>query len=99
MIAVSWEMYCNYANVGDWCVQDKKALETCYKKAQIAAITWTAYAAFIDFSQAYDTVPRLQCWDHLQCIATPAPLLWEIKEMYQDDECFLIDGDKRARVH
>eukprot|EP00983_Pelagomonas_calceolata_P071387 1151199-Pelagomonas_calceolata.AAC.4 len=24
------------------------------------------HAAFIGFSQAYDTVPRLQLWDHLQ---------------------------------
>jgi len=44
------------------------------------------HAAFIDFSQAYDTVPRLQLWDHLQRIAMPALLLQAIKEMYQDDE-------------
>eukprot|EP00983_Pelagomonas_calceolata_P057301 1145012-Pelagomonas_calceolata.AAC.1 len=44
------------------------------------------HAAFIDFSQAYDTVLRLQLWDHLQRIAMPAPLLRAIKEMYQDDE-------------
>ena len=57
------------------------------------------HAAFIDFSQAYDTVPRLQLWDHLQRIAMPALLLHAIKEMYQDDEYILMDGDKRARVH
>eukprot|EP00983_Pelagomonas_calceolata_P002197 74349-Pelagomonas_calceolata.AAC.1 len=56
------------------------------------------HAAFIDFSQAYDTVPRLQLWDHLQCIAMHAPLLWAIKESYQDDEYILIDGDRRACV-
>eukprot|EP00983_Pelagomonas_calceolata_P011522 372375-Pelagomonas_calceolata.AAC.1 len=48
--------------------------------------------------QAYDTVPRLQLWDHLQCIAVHAPLLWANKEIYQDDEYILIDGDKRACV-
>eukprot|EP00983_Pelagomonas_calceolata_P007493 244440-Pelagomonas_calceolata.AAC.1 len=56
------------------------------------------HAAFIDFSQAYDTVPRLQLRDHLQRIAMPTPLLCAIKEMYQDDGYILVDGDKRARV-
>eukprot|EP00983_Pelagomonas_calceolata_P035541 1111591-Pelagomonas_calceolata.AAC.1 len=56
------------------------------------------HAAFIDFSQAYDTVPRLQLWEHLQRIAMPALLLQAIKELYQDDEYILIDGDKRAPV-
>eukprot|EP00983_Pelagomonas_calceolata_P133977 1162016-Pelagomonas_calceolata.AAC.22 len=46
------------------------------------------HAAFIDFSQAYNTVPCLQLWDHLQRIAMPAPLLRAIKEMYQDDGYF-----------
>eukprot|EP00983_Pelagomonas_calceolata_P075159 1152872-Pelagomonas_calceolata.AAC.15 len=57
------------------------------------------HAAFSDFSQAYNTVPRLQLWDHLQRIAMPAPLLRAIKEMYQDDVYLLVDGDKRAHVH
>eukprot|EP00983_Pelagomonas_calceolata_P082269 1155872-Pelagomonas_calceolata.AAC.2 len=57
------------------------------------------HAAFINFSQAYDTVPRLQPWDHLQRIVMPAPLLQAIKEMYQDDEYILINGDERARVY
>eukprot|EP00983_Pelagomonas_calceolata_P075215 1152901-Pelagomonas_calceolata.AAC.3 len=56
------------------------------------------HAAFIDFSQAHDTVPRLQLWDHLQRIAMPALLLQAIKDMYKDDECILMDGNKRARV-
>eukprot|EP00983_Pelagomonas_calceolata_P078783 1154370-Pelagomonas_calceolata.AAC.4 len=41
---------------------------------------------------------RLQLWDHLQRIAMPVLLLQAIKEMYQDDEYMLMDGDKRARV-
>eukprot|EP00983_Pelagomonas_calceolata_P031215 980027-Pelagomonas_calceolata.AAC.1 len=45
-------------------------------------------------SKAYDTVPRLQLWDHLQHIAMPALLLLAIKGMYQDDEYILMDGDK-----
>eukprot|EP00983_Pelagomonas_calceolata_P037885 1136567-Pelagomonas_calceolata.AAC.6 len=46
------------------------------------------HAVFIDSSQAYETAPRLQLWDHLQCIAMPAPLLWAIKEMYQEMNIF-----------
>eukprot|EP00967_Tisochrysis_lutea_P075332 scaffold101523_cov20-Tisochrysis_lutea.AAC.2 len=57
------------------------------------------HAAFIEPSQAYDTVPRFQLKDHLQHIAMPAPLLRAKKEMYQDDEYIPIDGDERARVH
>eukprot|EP00983_Pelagomonas_calceolata_P065979 1148812-Pelagomonas_calceolata.AAC.8 len=53
------------------------------------------HAAFIDSSQAYDTVPCLQFWDHLQRIAMPTPLLQEIKEKYQDDEYIMVDGNKR----
>eukprot|EP00983_Pelagomonas_calceolata_P086225 1156720-Pelagomonas_calceolata.AAC.8 len=52
----------------------------------------------VDSSQAYDTVPRLQLWDHLQRIAMPALLLQAIKKLYQDSEYILMDGDKRARV-
>mmetsp|Transcript_668 Transcript_668/g.1630 ORF Transcript_668/g.1630 Transcript_668/m.1630 type:complete len:288 (+) Transcript_668:3417-4280(+) len=40
----------------------------------------------------------LQLWDHLQRIAMPSLLLQAIKEMYQDDEYILMDGDKRASV-
>eukprot|EP00983_Pelagomonas_calceolata_P019708 620785-Pelagomonas_calceolata.AAC.1 len=57
------------------------------------------HAAFVDFSQASDTVPRLQPWDHLQRIAMPTLLLQAIKETYRDDEYILTDGDKRAHVH
>eukprot|EP00983_Pelagomonas_calceolata_P009371 303471-Pelagomonas_calceolata.AAC.4 len=48
------------------------------------------HAAFIVFSQSYDTVPRLQPWGHLQHVAMSALLLQEIKEMYKDDEYIII---------
>lgn len=57
------------------------------------------HVAFIDFSQAYDTVPRLQLWNHLRRIAMPVSLLEVIREMYQDDQYILVDGDKRAHIH
>ena len=57
------------------------------------------HVAFIDFSQAYDTVPRQQLWSHLRRSATPSTLLSVIKHMYENDEYILMDGEKRARVH
>jgi len=57
------------------------------------------HAAFIDFTQAYDTVPHAQLWKHLERIAMPSLLFQAIREMYLDDEYLLMDGEKRARVH
>ena len=57
------------------------------------------HVAFIDFSQAYDTVPRQQLWSHLHRRAMPSTLLSVIKHMYENDEYILMDGEKRARVH
>ena len=57
------------------------------------------HVAFIDFSQAYDTVPRQQLWLHLRLGAMPSTLLSVIKHMYENDEYILMDGEKRARVH
>jgi len=56
------------------------------------------HVAFIDFSQAYDTVPRQQLWSHLQRNAMPTPLLSVIRDMYDNDEYILMDGEKRVRV-
>lgn len=56
------------------------------------------HVAFIDFSQAYDTVPRSQLWRHLQQNAMPSPLLSAIRDMYEGDKYILIDGEKRAEV-
>eukprot|EP00983_Pelagomonas_calceolata_P053014 1143107-Pelagomonas_calceolata.AAC.2 len=54
------------------------------------------HAALIDFSQAYETVPQLQFWEHLQHIAMPATCFSAIKK---DDEYVLVGGKKRAWVH
>jgi len=57
------------------------------------------HAAFIDFKQAYDTIPRQALWQHLQNIRMPAPFLAAIQDMYDGDEYVLKDGDKAAGVH
>ena len=57
------------------------------------------HAAFIDFKQAYDTIPRDALWKHLRRTRMPAPLLSVIQDMYNRDEYVLKDGDKTARVH
>ena len=58
------------------------------------------HAAFIDFKQAYDTIPRDAPWKHLRRTRMPAPLLSVIQDMYNRDEyVFLKDGDKADRVH
>ena len=54
------------------------------------------HAAFIDFKQAYDTIPRQALWRHLQSIRMPAPFLAAIQDMYKDDEYVLVNGDKTA---
>jgi hypothetical protein len=57
------------------------------------------HAAFIDFKQAYDTIPRQALWQHLQRICMPAPFLAAVQDMYEGDEYVLKDADKTARVH
>jgi len=58
------------------------------------------HAAFIDFKQAYDTIPRDALWKHhLRRTRMPAPLLSVTQDMYNRDEYVLKDGDKTARVH
>jgi hypothetical protein len=54
------------------------------------------HTAFVDFSQAYDTVPRPRLWEHLQSIGVPRYLTDSLREIYRGDEYILIDGDKRA---
>jgi len=56
------------------------------------------HVAFIDFKQAYDTIPREALWKHLQRIRMPTCLLDIIKNMYADDEYILVDGSKQARM-
>ena len=55
------------------------------------------HAAFIDFKQAYDCVPRQKLWQHLENTGMPVQLSI-IKNLYQDDEYILVDGDKKARA-
>jgi len=54
--------------------------------------------AFIDFKQAYDTIPRDKLWEHFQRICMPAHILSVIKNLYENDEYVLVDGLKRATV-
>ena len=54
------------------------------------------FTAFIDFSQAYDTVYRGEPWSHLEAIGMPAPLMRIVRDMYAGDAYELVDGDKRT---
>eukprot|EP00983_Pelagomonas_calceolata_P042827 1138672-Pelagomonas_calceolata.AAC.2 len=56
------------------------------------------HAAFINFKQTYDTIPREALLTHLQRICMPTCLLASIKSMYAN-EYILIDGCKQAHVH
>jgi len=56
------------------------------------------HAAFVDFKQAYDTIPRYALWEHLQRTRMPSPLLSIIQDFYDGDEYILKDGEKTARV-
>ena len=57
------------------------------------------HTAFIDFKQAYDTIPRQALWQHLQRTRMPTPFLSIIQNMYDADEYILKDGEKTARVN
>eukprot|EP00983_Pelagomonas_calceolata_P049385 1141494-Pelagomonas_calceolata.AAC.3 len=57
------------------------------------------HTAFIDFKQAYDTIPRQALWQHLQRTCMPTSFLSIIKNTYNDDEYILKDGEKTARVN
>jgi len=56
------------------------------------------HAAFIDFKQAYDSIPRCVLWEHLQRNFMPTCLLNIIQNLYDADEYVLVDGTKQARV-
>ncbi len=56
------------------------------------------HAAFIDFKQAYDSVPRSALWEHLQRNCMSTCLLKIIQNLYNADEYVLVDGTKQARV-
>eukprot|EP00983_Pelagomonas_calceolata_P065012 1148403-Pelagomonas_calceolata.AAC.2 len=57
------------------------------------------HTAFIDFKQAYDTIPRQALWQHLQRTCMPIPFLDIIQNMYDSGEHILKDGEKTSRVH
>ena len=52
------------------------------------------YAAFIDFTQAYDNVNRTLLWQHLSKLNVPIPHRKAIEGLYEDDSYVLTDGDK-----
>eukprot|EP00983_Pelagomonas_calceolata_P037313 1136283-Pelagomonas_calceolata.AAC.2 len=55
------------------------------------------YATFIDFKQAYESIPRDRCKNNYTitiCPANSSPFL----DLYQDDKYILIDRDKRSSV-
>ena len=54
------------------------------------------YTAFIDFSQAYDTIDRTKLWEHLKGVHMPNSLLQIVQSMYAGDTYELVDGDKRT---
>jgi len=56
------------------------------------------YTAFIDFRQAYYSIPRSKLWEHLHYCQMPHHIVSILKDLYHEDEYTLIDGDKRANV-
>ncbi len=56
------------------------------------------HAAFIDFKQAHDSIPRCALWEHLQRNCMPTFLLNIIQNLCDADEYVLVDGTKQARV-
>jgi hypothetical protein len=58
------------------------------KKLKPQGSPWL-HAAFIDFKQASDCVPRHKLWQHLQNIGMPGQLFSIIQKLYQDDEYIL----------
>ena len=56
------------------------------------------HAAFIDFTQAFDTDLRKKLWQHLQYVRMPCLFLSLLKNIYDNDEYILADGDKKAEV-
>jgi Reverse transcriptase (RNA-dependent DNA polymerase) len=55
------------------------------------------YSAFVDYTQAYDSINRQALWEHLTSIAVPAYLINIIKEMYTDDSYVLVDGGQHTQ--
>jgi len=58
--------------------------------------TGKVYAAFVDFTQAYDRVDRQQLWQHLAGIGMPPWMLGAVKAMYAQDAYMFVDGAHRS---
>jgi Reverse transcriptase (RNA-dependent DNA polymerase) len=71
------------------CIADAKSRHTQKYGSRV-------YVAFMDFTQAYDSVDRNKLWSHLQKLQVPPYLLNIIKAMYTDDSYVLVDGGKRT---
>jgi len=56
------------------------------------------FTAFIDFQQAYDSIPREKLWKHLYRCQLPQQLIAILQDLYHMDEYTLLDGDKMASV-
>ena len=56
------------------------------------------YAAFMDFTAAYDTIPRQKLWQHLEAIGMPPWMLGAVKAMYAQDAYMFVDGEKRSSL-
>jgi len=56
------------------------------------------HAAFIDFKQANDSIPRCALWEHLQRNCMPTCLLKIIQNLNDAGEYVLVDRTKQARV-
>ena len=54
------------------------------------------YAAFVDYTQAYDSVNRQALWAHLQSLHVPSFLLEMLKEIYSGDAYVVVDGHRKT---
>ena len=55
------------------------------------------YAAFVDFTAAYDTINRERLWQHLAGIGMPPWMLGAVQGMYAQDSYILVDGERWSR--
>ena len=58
--------------------------------------TGKVYAAFVDFTQAYDRIDRQQLWQHLAGIGMPTWMLGAVQAMYAQDAYMFVDGERRS---
>jgi len=56
------------------------------------------HTGFIDFKQAFDTIPMQALWSHFRRIRMHATLLSALQSLHAGDQYLLQDGHKIARV-